>query len=404
MSTVTNVRFQLRRDTATNWASAGNPVLLSGEPGYDTTNKILKVGDGSSTWSLLPAISGGGGGGGGTTLPAGINPGDYLSWNGANWVTGGEGDVKLGGLSDVSGTTNNSVAVGGGAKAVQLDVVIGSAAQSSVGGNVVIGKSATSSGGTAVVIGNTATGAAFSTSVGGNTSTGANGVSVGNGANGTGSGISIGNQALSGNAGITIGDNATGSATSVSIGSPSFTVGTGNVAIGQNSTTGIVDYAIAIGSASANSTQCIAIGGTSTSISTSSFGSIAIGSQANISTDAANSVALGYNARVENLADSSVVIGSSSSAANMASKSVTIGANSYTGSNNVILIGESLIATKSNTIQINADVNNSGVGSTPNANACYIYPIRGADSGNGLMQPGTLWYNQITYEICYQWP
>lgn len=45
-------RIQVRRGTASEWASA-NPVLGEGEPGYDLTNKILKVGDGTSTWSDL---------------------------------------------------------------------------------------------------------------------------------------------------------------------------------------------------------------------------------------------------------------------------------------------------------------------------------------------------------------
>jgi hypothetical protein len=47
--------IQLRRDTAANWASA-NPVLSSGQPGYDTTNNELRIGDGVATWSALTAI------------------------------------------------------------------------------------------------------------------------------------------------------------------------------------------------------------------------------------------------------------------------------------------------------------------------------------------------------------
>lgn len=47
------VQIQLRRDTTTNWTTA-NPILQSGEPGYDTVLKILKIGDGVTTWDLLP--------------------------------------------------------------------------------------------------------------------------------------------------------------------------------------------------------------------------------------------------------------------------------------------------------------------------------------------------------------
>ena len=49
---------QLRKGTASEWASV-NPVLASGEPGYDLTNKLLKIGDGLSNWTDLPSIGGG---------------------------------------------------------------------------------------------------------------------------------------------------------------------------------------------------------------------------------------------------------------------------------------------------------------------------------------------------------
>lgn len=45
-------RQQWRRDTAANWAS-NNPVLADGEVGYDSTNKLFKVGDGSTAWNSL---------------------------------------------------------------------------------------------------------------------------------------------------------------------------------------------------------------------------------------------------------------------------------------------------------------------------------------------------------------
>lgn len=51
--------IRLRRDTSANWASA-DPVLAAGEPGYDTTTGMLKVGNGTDSWSELPAIEGGG--------------------------------------------------------------------------------------------------------------------------------------------------------------------------------------------------------------------------------------------------------------------------------------------------------------------------------------------------------
>jgi hypothetical protein len=51
--------IKLRRDTAANWASA-DPVLADGQPGYDQTNSLLKIGDGATSWTSLASIGGGG--------------------------------------------------------------------------------------------------------------------------------------------------------------------------------------------------------------------------------------------------------------------------------------------------------------------------------------------------------
>ena len=50
-----NNTIKLRRGT--DWSS--NPVLAEGEPGFDTTNNILKVGDGTTTWDNLNPIGSG---------------------------------------------------------------------------------------------------------------------------------------------------------------------------------------------------------------------------------------------------------------------------------------------------------------------------------------------------------
>ena len=52
----TNVKFLLRRATADQWA-ASRRILLDGEPGYDTTNNILKVGRNGKLWPELQAIN-----------------------------------------------------------------------------------------------------------------------------------------------------------------------------------------------------------------------------------------------------------------------------------------------------------------------------------------------------------
>jgi microcystin-dependent protein len=48
--------IQFRNDTAANWATK-NTVLAAGEAGFDTTNLILKVGNGVTAWSSLQGIS-----------------------------------------------------------------------------------------------------------------------------------------------------------------------------------------------------------------------------------------------------------------------------------------------------------------------------------------------------------
>lgn len=54
MPRITDISF--RKGTAAEWA-ASNPILNSGEPGYDTTNKLFKIGDGVTSWSNLNYLS-----------------------------------------------------------------------------------------------------------------------------------------------------------------------------------------------------------------------------------------------------------------------------------------------------------------------------------------------------------
>jgi hypothetical protein len=50
-----NDLITFRKGIASEWISA-NPVLASGEPGYDLTNSVLKIGDGVSNWVALSGI------------------------------------------------------------------------------------------------------------------------------------------------------------------------------------------------------------------------------------------------------------------------------------------------------------------------------------------------------------
>ena len=51
-----NVKFRLRRGTADEWATT-TTILLDGEPGFDTTNNILKIGNGVKPWAQLKPVN-----------------------------------------------------------------------------------------------------------------------------------------------------------------------------------------------------------------------------------------------------------------------------------------------------------------------------------------------------------
>lgn len=55
-----NPKIQFKRGTTTEWNNAVD-VLASGEPGYNSTTKELKIGDGVKTWSTLENIVSGSG-------------------------------------------------------------------------------------------------------------------------------------------------------------------------------------------------------------------------------------------------------------------------------------------------------------------------------------------------------
>lgn len=53
---VYNTTFLLRRGTKESW-ERNNPILAYGEPGYDSTNYGLKIGDGKTHWNDLHFMS-----------------------------------------------------------------------------------------------------------------------------------------------------------------------------------------------------------------------------------------------------------------------------------------------------------------------------------------------------------
>lgn len=91
--------IQLRRDTATNWASK-NPVLAAGEMGIETDTNKFKFGDGTVTWNNLPYVSTGGGGGTTTditaSLPLLLTDGNLtLKLDSTNLAINGNGELTV---------------------------------------------------------------------------------------------------------------------------------------------------------------------------------------------------------------------------------------------------------------------------------------------------------------------
>lgn len=87
MPDYSKTRIQLRRGTAAELAAA-NPTLGVGEPAFETDTNVLKIGDGSTAYSSLSAISGGGGGGGSSTFVG-------LSDTPANFTSAGSKFLKV---------------------------------------------------------------------------------------------------------------------------------------------------------------------------------------------------------------------------------------------------------------------------------------------------------------------
>lgn len=103
-------RIQLRRDTSANWA-LNNPILLSGEIGYETNTTYIKIGDGTTPWNDLPYWTGGVTGAGLAVKEGSItvqSPTNNLNFNQDDFVV----------TSSFNNTANVSLAAGGPGGAV----------------------------------------------------------------------------------------------------------------------------------------------------------------------------------------------------------------------------------------------------------------------------------------------
>jgi hypothetical protein len=91
-------RILLRRDLSQNW-NYNDPVLMSGEPGYEMDTRKFKMGDGQTPWSQLPYYAG-------VTGPAGVSnvPGP-TGPVGSIGVTGPTGSIGVTGPTGSIGVT-----------------------------------------------------------------------------------------------------------------------------------------------------------------------------------------------------------------------------------------------------------------------------------------------------------
>ena len=101
------IRMKLRRGISSLWASV-NPILAEAEPGYDTTQKTLKIGDGVTPWNDLSAYSGGGEGSVGPTGPTG--PTGPQGPAGADSTVAGPQGIQ--GIQGIQGPAGDPVSVG----------------------------------------------------------------------------------------------------------------------------------------------------------------------------------------------------------------------------------------------------------------------------------------------------
>ena len=91
-------KILLRRDTSINWFIA-NPLLASGEQGYDITLGRMKIGDGIRLWNDLPFFN--------------IGPTGYTGWTGWTGWTGNTGPPGTAANTGATGWTGWAGSRGG---------------------------------------------------------------------------------------------------------------------------------------------------------------------------------------------------------------------------------------------------------------------------------------------------
>lgn len=115
-------QIQMRRGTSAEWAAAAPVILSAGEPGYDTTEKKMKVGDGSTEWANLDFL-------GASDCPFPINSLFFTDdandnpatrWPGTTWTRKSKGRALFG--VDENDTDFSTAGKTGGTKTKTLSV------------------------------------------------------------------------------------------------------------------------------------------------------------------------------------------------------------------------------------------------------------------------------------------
>ena len=374
----TPVKFQLRRDTATNW-STNNPILLLGEPGFDSTNNQLRIGDGVTGWNSLNQVDVKGNGGVALGYAAGytgqglraISIGNKAGENGQ-----GTQSIAIGANAGQTGQGSNSIAIGANA---------GSTGQGS--NSIAIGSNAGQTGQApnALAIGNSA---GFSAQNSNSVAIGTNAGNISQSINSVAIGLDAGLSEQRASA-VAIGY-AAGSirqqANSIAIGIDAGFIDQQTIAISIGDSAGRSNqqsYSIAIGSQAGYTGQqsnAISIGQSSGRTDQQS-NSIAIGQSSGLLSQQTNAIAIGVGAGGANQSSSAIAIGPNAGFTGQGTNSIAIGSNAgYTGQAN-------------NSIILNATGNRlSGVAGQ--TSSFYVSPVRSDNT-----QTLGLAYNSSTNEI-----
>lgn len=93
-----NIQFQLRRGSTAEWESV-DPILASGEPGFEIDTGLLKIGDGITSWTSLAYLGLSAVGGFPVSISS-LSDGDVLVFSqaGSSWVNKSQSELVDGGV------------------------------------------------------------------------------------------------------------------------------------------------------------------------------------------------------------------------------------------------------------------------------------------------------------------